>query len=82
MGIENLSKKIDNTIGFINLPEIGRLFNYEGEEIEFFKEQIVSNGLTSFHMSVLPSLNDEEKRNLVREVIETWDKETEELRNF
>lgn len=63
-----------NILGHISLAEIGRLYNYKGEEVEFFKAQILVKGLIDFHITTIPNITDDQKRECVKETIETWDK--------
>jgi len=63
---------IDNFIGFIDLIEIGRLFNHKGEEVEFFVKEIKEEGLQGFNITIEPNLTDEQKRKIVRDMIKIW----------
>lgn len=45
----------------------------------FFTRQIVEEGLEEFHLTIQSGCTDEVKRELLDEVIETWDIEPEEI---
>jgi len=74
LNIEKLTKRNETilVLDLINFAEIGRLFNYKGAEIEFFKAQILVKGLEDFRLTVAPGLTDEQKREIVREEIANW----------
>ena len=73
----DIKKTLDSVTGFIGFSEIGLLFNFKGEEVEFFKSQILVDGLRDFHITTAPNISDEQKREAVRETIRLWDVEGE-----
>jgi hypothetical protein len=80
--VKNLRQEFEKVFSHIGLKEIGFLFDYKRPEIEFFKAQILVKGLKQFHITVLPNLRDEEKRECVREIIRVWNIKKTEIRNL
>ena len=70
--IKDIKLKIDNIFGNIGFKEIGLLFDYKGPEVEFFKAQILVEGLKDFHITTKPNISEEEKRECVKETIRIW----------
>ena len=74
--IKDIKLTLDNIFGNIGFKEIGLLFDYKGPEVEFFKAQILVEGLTDFHITTKPNISDEEKRECIKEIIRIWNKGT------
>jgi hypothetical protein len=72
-----LNKEVKKVFDHINFQEIGRLFNYEGKEIEFYKSQVLVHGLRDFHITLAPGVDDETKREIILEDIANWNNKGE-----
>ena len=74
MAVE-VQKDILTTLGmdFINFKVIGILFQGKGPEYEFFKNEIENEGLTGFSVSIKSRCSEDKKREIVRNLIATWD---------
>ena len=70
--IYKFADEYKEVLGCINFNEIGKIFDYRGDEVEFFKAQILVEGLTQFHITTKPNITDEQKRECVRETIRLW----------
>ena len=68
-----LKTELEGIVGNIGFQDIGRIFDYQGPEVEFFKAQILVEGLQDFHITTVPGITDEQKRECITEVIRLWD---------
>ena len=68
-----IEKKMDLICETLTFKKIGKLFNYRGKEIEFFKSQVLVKELRDFHITVAPEITDDQKREAVIEMIDIWD---------
>jgi len=60
-------------LGIIGFIEVFELFEGEGPEVDFFRNEIEVKGLQDFHISIKSGLSDDSKRDIVRETIRAWD---------
>jgi len=64
--------ELDNILGVITVKDIIEIFDYQSPEYKFFVNEIKNNGLESLSIATETNLSIEEKRNIIRELIQNW----------
>ena len=76
---DKIKHKLNLGMDIITIPHVVQLFGINSNEVNFFHKQISVYGLEDWHVTIVAGCTDEEKKEIVTEMIENWDDKGERI---